>query len=189
MMTRLLALPLALALTACSGEDIRVAPAGLVAPAAPTERVSIGYRSVEVATVTMPTYATTEEIMIVGEGGTLVPLGPLWADEPARATALQIARELGVVTGRIVAPEPWPFRDPADARLDVRVEDYHATRRGTFRIAGPYFVAPEEGGREVARGFSVEAPIRGDASAASIARARTEAISELVLGVARDSLR
>ncbi|MBS8225148.1 PqiC family protein [Vannielia litorea] len=189
-MTRLLAILLAaVALAACSGADIRVAPAGVAAPTAPTERVSIRYRSVEVALVTMPTYATTEEIVIAAADGTVVPIGALWSDEPARAMTLQLARELGVVTSRIVAPEPWPFRDRADARVDVRVEDFHATQRGTFRIAGQYYVAPEEAGREVARGFAVEAPIVGAPTAASIASARTAATGRLVVAIARDSLR
>ncbi len=187
-MNRLPALIAALTLLGCSETEIRVAPAGETVAASPTERVGIAYRSIEVATVTMPIYATTEEIVVSGKDGTLVPLGPLWSDEPARAMTLQIARELGVVTNRIVAPEPWPFRDPAQARIDVRVEDYHATRRGTFRVAGQYFVAPEGGGREVARGFSIEAPIHGRPTAANIASARTLAIRQLVLGIARESL-
>ncbi|MBY6048431.1 PqiC family protein [Vannielia litorea] len=188
-MPRLLALLAALALTACSGDDIRVAPGGQVAPAPPSERVGIRYGSVEVVLVTMPTYATTEEIMVAAEGGTLVPLGALWSDEPARAMTLQLARELGVVTGRVVAPEPWPFRDPADARIDVRVEDFHATRRGTFRVAGQYYVAPEDQGREVARGFAVEAPIQGELTASTVAAARTAAVGRLVVALARDGLR
>lgn len=175
-------------LAACSAPDVRVPP---VAPSAiaPEDRVSIRFASVEVTTVTLPTYANSEDIVAEAQDGTLVPLGPLWSDEPSRAVTLQVAQVLRDLTGQTVAPEPWPFRDFAQARLDIRFADFHATALGTFRIAGQYFVAPDEGGRDISKSFDIEVTVAGEGSANDISVARTTAINRLTREIARDGLR
>lgn len=179
------ALTLTIALAACGGPEVRF---GDPAPV-PSERVRAVYRSLEVMTVTMPSYALTEEIHAQDATGAVTPLGPLWTDEPDRAVTLQLARDLGAITGALVAPEPWPFRDPAAARIDVRVEDFLAVAGGGFRLSGQYFVAPDYGGRNRSGRFSIEVPIDGAVSAAAIARARGEAVSRLAIEIAQAGLR
>ena len=189
MLTRSFAAIPLLILAACSGPDVRVTPAGAAPPSAPEDRVSIRYGSVEVALVTMPSYAAGEDIFQQGADGTLLPLGPLWPDDPARATTLQIARDLGLITGRLVAPDPWPFRDFPDVAVDVRIEDYYTTAAGAFRLSGQYFVAPEEAGTNHAHGFAIEVPVDAPAGPAHIAAARSRAISMLALEIAENGLR
>ncbi|MBS0124981.1 PqiC family protein [Thetidibacter halocola] len=188
-MTKLPALSLfaALSLAACAGTEARFdAP---TPTAAPSESVSVRFARIEVVAVTLPTYGQDEEIHIREASGAIVPLGPLWADEPARAVTLQLARDLDTITGRLVAPEPWPFRDPSDVRVDLRVTDFHATEAGTFRLAGQVFVAPEDGGRDRARGFEIETPIGAEGGPAAIAAARAQAVTQLALFVAKNGLR
>lgn len=177
----------AIGVMACSGPEIRVSPAG--ATPSPTERVTSRYRAIEVALVTMPTYATTEEIIVEAADGTLTSLGTLWPDEPARAMTLQVARDLGLITGRLVAPDPWPFRDFPDATLDIRIEDFYATASGSFRLAGQFFVAPETDGRNIARSFVIEVPVAEEGGAGAIAAARGTAVARLALDIAQNGLR
>ncbi|WP_149756651.1 PqiC family protein [Roseivivax sediminis] len=177
----------ALALTvlaACGGGDIRYA----TPPSAPEARVGSAYATLEVVEVQLPTYAASEDIFVADAGGALTALGPLWADDPARAMTLQLARDLSAITGAQVAPEPWPFRDYAAAKLDVRLEDMLATAAGTFRLSGQFFVAPDDGGRDRSGRFAIEVPLAEDADAASIAAARSAAVSQLAEDIARRGL-
>lgn len=185
-MKSLYLLPLVAALAACSAPEPRFdAP-----PAAGFEKVSSRYARIEVALVTLPIYAEGEEIHARDASGAILPLGPLWADEPGRAVTLQIARDLDAITGRLVAPEPWPFRDYPDVKVDVRLQDFYATERGTFRLSGQVFVAPEENGPDRAKTFEIEAVIPGEKPGpAQIASARAAAVSELSLFIAQNGLR
>ncbi|WGW03759.1 PqiC family protein [Tropicibacter oceani] len=176
-----------LALGACSGVEQRFdAP---VAAEIKAERVSSRYARIEVAAVTLPTYAQAEEIHVRDASGAITPTDALWADEPGRAVTLQIARELDAITGRLVAPEPWPFRDIPDVKVDVRVQDFYATETGAFRISGQVFVAPEEQGPDRAKRFEIEALITGEPGPAQIAAARAEAVAQLSVFIAKNGLR
>lgn len=95
--------------------------------------------------VTLPSYAAAEDIYMRAADGTISPMGTLWADLPARSITLQLSRDLGAITGVTVAPEPWPFRAYAAAKVDVRIEELLATAEGVFRLSGQYFIAPEAG--------------------------------------------
>ncbi|MGR3491163.1 MAG: PqiC family protein [Shimia sp.] len=183
-MLRLIPLCAALALVACGTPDTRIRAEAPV----PEQRIGINYASVEVALVTLPAYAGDELIVVEGEGGAIVPLGPLWADSPARAVTLDISRDLAALTGAIVAPEPWPFRDFPGAKVDIRISDFLATQDGTFRIAGQFFVAPEEAGTPRARTFEVEAPL-GTPDAQGLVIARNAAVRDLAEQIARTGLR
>lgn len=172
-------------LLACAQAEVRVTPL----PASETqERVRISYDSVEIALVTMPSYAASEEVFAAGADGTLIPLGPLWPDDPARAMTLDLSRELAALTGRLVAPEPWPFRDFADVKVDVRVSDFYATAGNTFRLAGQYFIAPDNDARPKARSFAIETLLTAPGTAA-LAAAQAQATSELAQTIAREGLR
>ena len=181
---RIAALGLVAMLAACASETRFASP---VVP--PDARVSSSFPSLEVAAVTLPSYADAEDIYVRGADGAISPAGTLWADLPARAITLQLARDLGTITNVTVAPEPWPFRPFPAARVDVRFEEMLATAEGVFRLSGQYFVAPEAGGRAASGQFAIEEPIVGGAaSAAAIAEARGRAVARLAETIAREGL-
>ncbi|SLN60899.1 hypothetical protein ROJ8625_03092 [Roseivivax jejudonensis] len=171
-------------LAACGAGDTRYA----TPPSQPTARVASAYPTLEVVEVQLPTYAASEDIYVAAPGGALAPLGPLWADDPGRAMTLQLARDLSAITGAQAAPEPWPFRDYAAAKVDVRLEDMLATAEGAFRLSGQFFVAPDAGGRDQSGAFSIEVPIPEGAGAATIAAARSAAVTRLAETIARRGL-
>lgn len=184
-------LPLSLvclaSLAACGDPAQRYA----VPAVTPLATVGISYRSVEVREVTLPTYAQLEEIFVETEDGALTSsTALLWADDPTRATTLELTRALSAITGARVASEPWPFDSYADVRVEVRVEEFIASARGEFRLSGQYFVATLDGGsRDRALPFRVSVPMAGNAGPAGIAAARGAAMTQLAEQIARDGLR
>ena len=176
-----------LSLASCGDPAQRFAVPAVV----PTETVGIAYRSVEVREVTLPTYAQLEEIYVETlEGALTSSTALLWADDPTRASTLELTRGLGAITDARVASEPWPFDSFPDVRVEVRVEEFIASARGEFRLAGQYFIAPAEGaGRERAVSFRLSVPMPPDASPAAIAAARGQAMAELAEDIARNGLR
>lgn len=187
-MTRFaLFLPLLL-LPACSTKapDLRV-PVPEV-PAA--EHVGIHFASIEVRDITLPSYAALEQIHVEAADGRLSPVGGLiWADDPVRGSSLELVRALSQITGAMVAGEPWPFDAYPAARVEVRLEEFVASRRGAFRISGQYFVAALDGsGRDSAHLFSIEVPLAEDAGAEQIAAARAQAVAQLAAQIAREGL-
>jgi len=179
----LLSLPI---LAACGGPP----PQRVAIPKAEiAEKIGISYRTVELREVSLPSYASAEEIYVADEAGLLNSReGLLWADDPSRAITLEISRQLAQVTGAQVASEPWPFEEPAQARVEVRIEDILAQSNGTFRLAGQYFVSTETG-RDRARLFDLTVPINGMDTVAGIAQARGQAVRRLVVEIARSGLR
>lgn len=173
-------------LAACGGPP----PQRVAVPKAEVaDKQRISYRTVELRDVSLPSYAAAEEIYIADESGLLnTREGLLWADDPSRAITLEISRQLAQVTGAQVASEPWPFEEPAQARVEIRVEDILAQSDGTFRLAGQYFVSTENG-RDRARLFDLSVPIDGIDTVAGIAQARGQAVRNLVLEIARSGLR
>lgn len=176
---------LALTLVACAGQVVRIpAPAPVM-----TETVRSRYQGIEVLDVSLPTYASGEEIFTEDASGLLTgSSNMLWADDPTRATTLGLARALSQITGARVAPEPWPFAEYAAARVDVRVEDMR-TIGARFTLSGQYFVAPVGGGRGTARLFAVTSPLPEAPTLSDFARARSDTIAKLALMIARDGLR
>ncbi|MHA6343954.1 PqiC family protein [Roseivivax sp. CAU 1761] len=174
-------------LAACGPGDQRFA----TPPSAPEARVASRYPTLEVVEVTLPTYAAGEEIFVEEPGGAITELGPLWADDPARAVTLQLSRDLGAITGAQVAPEPWPFRTFPAAKVDVRLEDMRATLAGGFMMSGQFFVAPEEGEGvgDRAGSFRIEVPLPENPSVRVIAAARSAAVTALAEQIARQGLR
>ena len=176
------------ALSACGllgGEPLRIA----VPPPVAEGRIAIGFASVEVLEASLPTYADGEEIFVQGVGGALAETGALWADDPSRALTLELSRALGELTGARVAPDPWPFDDSAEARVDLRLAEFGPDlTRGEFVLRGQYYVAAfDESGRDSARAFRVAAPLPGEGPAA-IAAARSQAAAALARQIASDGL-
>ena len=186
---RLLALAVLAPLAACGPGPLRLT----VPPAATEARVAIGFATIEVLDVSLPTYAEGEEIYLQGPGGALVQADAIWADDPARALTLDLARSLGELTDARTAPEPWPFEEPAQAQVDVRVAELVAQvseGEGRFLMRGQYFVASQDGsGRDRAREFSVSAPLAPGAGPAAIAAARAQATLALAQEIASEGLR
>ncbi|SDE02534.1 PqiC family protein [Limimaricola pyoseonensis] len=188
MMIRLpLAAALLGALAACGGPETRYA----VPQIAPETRVSIAHGSVELREITLPTYASLEEIFYETPEGVITTADDLlWADDPARAATLELSRALRLITGARVASEPWPFDDFAEARVEVRMEEFLADRQGRFRISGQYFVATRDAlGRDRAETFTIAVPIPAETGVAGLAAARGAAMTELAEIIAADGLR
>jgi len=172
---------------ACGGNEKRFA-----VPSAPIEMgtIRIAHGTVEVLEVSLPSYAADPEIAVRGPDGAVeLSNSLLWADEPTRAVTLELTRYLGQATGARVASEPWPFYDPAQARVEVRVEEMLAEGATLFRMSGQYFVAPQNGGRDRSGLFSITAPIAPDGGAPAIAAARGAVVRDLALKIAREGLR
>lgn len=180
----ILALPLAL-LVACGPGPVRLA-----VPAVPAgEPVAVGFASVEVLDVSLPDYAEGPEVYVRGADLMLTPVAAVWADDPTRALTLDLVRALNEATAARVAGEPWPFDEPPEARLDLRVADLMVDEAaGTFVMAGQYYVGAFDGsGRDRARGFRVEVPVAA-IEAAAIADARARATVQLAREVAAGGL-
>ena len=170
-------------LTACG------MPASVVVqPPAIKETVRIGFKSVEVKDVSLPSYAAADEIAQRAPDGTLITSKVLWADAPERAISLELSRNLARLTKRRVASEPWPFEEDAAATLDVRFTDLVAGTDGTYRATGQYFVGVYEA-RERSGSFDLTVAYDPKAGPAAIAKARGQLIVDLAKYLAVKGLR
>lgn len=186
MMRPFLLLPLA-ALAACGPAPLRLT----TPPPVTAERVSVGYSTIEVLDVSLPEYAADDRIFVQVPGGALTPVsGAVWADDPARALTLELSLTLADLTGARVAPEPWPFVEPPEALVDVRLAEIVADASGAFLLRGQYFVASrEETARDRAREFRIAIPLPPEPGPAAIAAARSQATAALARQIATDGLR
>lgn len=148
-------------------------------PAEPARRVAT--TSLELREAQMPVYARGEEIWHqTADGALRATPGALWSDEPARALTRDLARELSTLSTALAVAEPWPFDTPPEARLDLRLERFHATAEGGFVLAGRYFLTPGRGGADRVGRFDIAtAPGATGAGPAAIAAARAEALRRL----------
>lgn len=148
----------------------------------------IGFASVEVKDVSLPSYAAADEITQQAPDGTIVTSKVLWADAPERAISLELSRNLAQLTNARVASEPWPFEENAGATLTVRFVDLAAGTDGVFRATGQYFVGVYEG-RERSGQFDLKVNYDPDAGPAAIAQARGQIVADLANFLARKALR
>lgn len=176
---------LVLTLTACGTPERFLAPATQV-----TERQRIGFSSVELREVSLPAYAASDEIALLGADGRVESSGSvLWADTPNRAIGLELSRHLAQISGARVASAPWPFDTLPDARLDVRFETFVARADGQFEAAGQYFVAVPDGGRERSGFFRETVAFDPETGPAGIAVARGQIVLDVAQYIARNGLR
>lgn len=172
----------ALLLAACGGNDTLIAAPEVKV----TERINTSFRSIEVLEVSLPDYATGDEIALENDGA-LSLSNALWADDPTRAVTLGLSRNLTEITSRTVAPEPWPFDRPAAARVDVRVEQLLVSG-GQMRMSGQYFVTDLDGrGRDHAHLFNLSIPIE-EVNAQTAAAGRAQLVASLATAIAKDGL-
>ncbi len=172
----------ALLLAACGGNETLITSPEVKV----TERVSTSFRSIEVLEVSLPDYATSDEVALENDG-TLSLSRALWADDPTRAVTLSLARNLTEITGKTVAPEPWPFDNSAAARVDVRVEQL-LVAEGQMQMSGQYFVIDLDGrGRDHAHLFDLNVPIE-TVNPQTAAEGRAKLVATLASKIAKDGL-
>ncbi|MCT4577277.1 ABC-type transport auxiliary lipoprotein family protein [Donghicola sp.] len=174
------------AVAACTAPEVRLATPQIDSDVS----VRTSFPSLEMRLVSLPTYASAEEISSQQADGTITSgASLLWADDPARAVTLALARHLSQITGATVAPEPWPFDAYAAGRVDVRFSDMLARSDNQFQIAGQYFIVDSEGrGRDRAVLFDITEPISAPYGAPQAAEARARAISRLSVEIAQKGL-
>lgn len=197
----LLASVLLLPLAACDSDTrrftIEAAP-----PAKEEVRLRARVGKVLVRTVSLPTYAASEEVAFEDATGVIkLSKSDFWADEPERATTLVISRLLNQMTTATVAPQPWPLEETPQAAVDIRVEQLLATNRATLRLSGQYFIggaeiepdfdaedvpkSPRYTIRSKARLFDIHVPLASTETAA-FAAAQSQALRVLAEKIARD---
>ncbi|PWK57429.1 hypothetical protein C8D95_10271 [Silicimonas algicola] len=184
MTLKCLAVTAALALAGCGddGGPVRYSASEPVQ----TSRVSIPMASVSLREVSLPAYAS-EEGIAVSNGAGAITTGPnsIWADDPTRAVTLRLTNALADLTGRLVASEPWPFRDEPETMVEVRVEEFVAEAGGQFVAQGRYYVAHNDEARtEKALSFRITEPFDPAGGFIAIAAARTRVISALARDIA-----
>ncbi|AUH35280.1 hypothetical protein CUV01_07370 [Paracoccus tegillarcae] len=141
--------------------------------------------TVELRDVSLPEYASGQEVAWqTADGAVRSNPDNLWADSPERAVTLTLARAISDVSGATVIAEPWPLGEPAERKLEVRVEKALAQADGIYRLAGRYFVANESGGgTNHARSFDISVPI-SNTEPQTIALAQSSALSTLAQQIA-----
>ncbi|WP_299842030.1 PqiC family protein [uncultured Paracoccus sp.] len=186
-MNPLLSLPAVLSLgllAACSNPE--KTGRYLIDPPSPPVRVAnqLG-PTVELRDVSLPAYASGQEVSWQSPDGAVRSTPDnLWADNPERAVTLTLARAISDVSGAAVIAEPWPLGEPAERRLEVRVEKALAQSDGLYRLSGRYFLADESGGgTNHARSFDISVPL-ANAEPQSIAVAQSTALSILAQQIA-----
>lgn len=175
---------LLLALAACgAGNEARF----LIDPPAAGAEIPVRVATIEVREASLPAYAAAVEIAQADETGALRNIeDTLWADDPVRGVTMAFARSLDDATSATVSAEPWPLAEPAQARIELRVERMLARADGTFEFTGQYAIAAPDGAlRERVRRFAIQTQIDGTGPAA-IAAASGRAIAELAQSVAAE---
>ena len=176
----ILAMTLA-ALAGCADSSDRF----LIDPPAAAAVTRVRVATIEVRNVSLPGYAAAIEMGQQEPGGALrnIP-STLWADDPMRAVTMALALALDGGTTATAAAEPWPLEEPAQARIDVRVERMLAGASGAFEFAGQYAVAAPDGAireRLVRFDIAIPMPVRDPAA---IATASGQAIAALARDIA-----
>ena len=181
MMPRFLLL-VTLAFLAACGSSTQV----LMPTASPTLRVRPLVSSIEVRDVSLPRYAAGDEIVLLTSDGVLDPIrGMVWADTPERVVTLSLAENLSTVTGVRVSTEPWPFLEPPQVSITVRVARLVATEAGVLRFAGQYAIAPVGAAISDRSGqFDIAVALAGT-SPQAVAQAQAQAVAELAETLAR----
>ncbi len=157
----------------------------LIDPPTTGERVANRLGTAELRDVSLPEYASGDEVSWQSaDGAVRSNTRQLWADNPQRAFTLTLARAISDLSGATVIAEPWPLAEPPRRRVEVRVEKALALADGNYRLTGRYYVSDEgAGGANQARGFDISVPL-ADQDPATIARAQSQAISQLARQIA-----
>lgn len=156
----------------------------------PDLRLRPAVASVEVRDISLPRYAAADSLVVRTTDNALQQLsGTVWADNPERSMTLQLASDLGTITGVRVAAEPWPFADLPSAQVVVRVDRLIGQLGGTLRFSGQYAIAPV--GADVSdrlSRFDITVRVPGE-TAGALALAQGTALAQLSEQIARDLAR
>lgn len=169
-------------MAACSGPASRID----MAPMESQLNLQASVSSAIVRTVSLPTYAASEELAIETDDGLITSDADiLWADDPSRAITLALTRNIGDVTGAKIGPDPWPFAGLPDVAIDVRVTRMVASTDGLFHLEGQFFV----GGDGIdytnsTNGFAIQTPLTA-LTPAAIATAQAQALISLSEQISR----
>lgn len=146
----------------------------------PEQRVGVRVATIEVRDVALPDYAAASEILVQDESGALLPVSnAIWADDPVRGVSQTLARNLDAGTTAVAMTEPWPLDDPANAKLDIRIDTMVAQNNGQFRLSGRYAIASQDRIiRERIERFDILQPL-ADQTPASVAQATSAALKTL----------
>jgi hypothetical protein len=138
---------------------------------------------VAIKDVALPQYAAGQEIAFQTPDGALRSRpDQIWADDPVHAVTGYLANQISAVSGATAIAEPWPFTEPPQRRVEVRVARMLAGADGGFHLTGQYFVTSDQGG-DLARSFDITVPIGAEGPGA-IAAAQSLALQKLAEKIA-----
>lgn len=182
MIKRLAPLFLVLAAAACSGTLTRIDTPQLQSGLSLNAFVG----SAVVQTVSLPSYASAEELSVESAPGVITTTDDLlWADEPERAMTLMVARQLDDILTATVGPDPWPFPGLPDVTIDIRVTEMIGRSDGAYHLAGTYFVGGDGiDFRNTSQAFDIAVPV-ADLNPGTLASAQAQAILQLSESIAR----
>ena len=149
-----------LALAACGGNpDYYLLPP----PTSGTPQSS-PVRSISVADIGLPAYASALEIASLTAPGTVnLNKRSLWADTPQRALTRQLAAALEARLRARVGTEPWPGFDNPGLSVAVTVDRMIGSESGGLDFAGQYAIVEPSSGRLVALDrFALAVPPQGE---------------------------
>lgn len=147
-------------------------------------RVPVG--SIEVREVNLPSYAAASEIVHQQPDGAVRPVAKaVWADDPTGAVTRLLARNLDAGTTAVAAAEPWPLENPAQVRVEVRIDRMVSQPDGQFRLAGQFSIAAPFGAvSESITRFDILQPMP-EATPNAIAQASSQALMDLARQIAQ----
>lgn len=157
-----------------------------IAPVGSDLRLNAVVGSAMVRSISLPSYAAAEEVSFETAEGLITSSETLlWADEPARAITLTIARHLDAILTANVGPDPWPFIGLPDVGIDIRVTRMIAGGDGNFALEGQYYVGGDgiDYPNQTAT-FAISKPLIS-AEQSAIAFAQAQALLELSEQIAR----
>ena len=113
----------------------------LVETVASIEEVRTDARTISIAKISLPTYATEAGIFVQNETGAIVAISKAdWADDTERAMRLFLVRNLAEISGAEVASDPWPLGGIPEAEIRIDVEQMLVDGTNSMRLSGQFSI-------------------------------------------------
>lgn len=153
---------------------------------AQAERVRSSADTISIVEVSLPDYAKETKLFVEGEGSALEAIENAdWGDEPERAFANTLVRELTQLTGAEVATDPWPLGGVPEAEVRVRVSNMVVRNDGALSLAGHFSVRRDRAeSRNAIELFAIQVPVASTAPA-DVVQAHARSWRELAEVIAR----